>query len=44
MPKPIQTRAPDAVHRHTLPVGYRISSKTILGGLHHYYRMGKEAA
>lgn len=44
IPEPIQASAPDAVRRHTLPVGLRISSKSILGGLHHDYRLGKEAA
>jgi transposase InsO family protein len=44
IPEPIQASAPDAVHRHKLPVGYRISSKSILGGLHHDYRLEKEAA
>jgi putative transposase len=44
IPEPIQASVPDAVHRHKLPVGYRISSKSILGGLHHDYRLGKEAA
>jgi putative transposase len=43
-PEPIQASAPEAVHRHKLPVGYRISSKSILGGLHHDYRLEKEAA
>ena len=44
IPEPIQASAPDAVHRHKLPVGYRISSKSILGGLHHDYRLEEEAA
>ena len=44
IPEPIQASAPYAVHRHKLPVGYRISSKSILGGLHHDYRLEKEAA
>jgi putative transposase len=44
IPEPIQASAPAGVHRHGLPVGYRISSKSILGGLHHNYRLGKEAA
>jgi hypothetical protein len=44
IPEPIQASAPVAVHRNSLPVGYRISSKSILGGLHHDYRLGKEAA
>jgi putative transposase len=44
IPEPIQASAPAAVHRHKLPAGYRISSKSILGGLHHDYRLEKEAA
>jgi transposase InsO family protein len=44
IPEPLQASVPDAVHRHKLPVGYRISSKSILGGLHHDYRLEKEAA
>jgi putative transposase len=44
IPEPIQASTPDAVHRHELPVGYRIASKSILSGLHHDYRLEKEAA
>jgi len=44
IPEPTQASAPAMVHRHKLPVGYRIASKSILGGLHHDYRLGEEAA
>jgi hypothetical protein len=44
IPEPIQASVPDAVHRHKLPIGYRIASKSILGGLHHDYRLEKDAA
>jgi putative transposase len=44
IPEPIQASAPETVHRHKLPTGYRITSKSILGGLHHDYRLEKEAA
>ncbi len=44
IPEPIQASAPEMVHTHNLPAGYRISSKSILGGLHHDYRLEKDAA
>ena len=40
IPEPIQAPAPSTVHRHKLLVDHRITSKSILGGLHHDY-LGK---
>ena len=44
VPDPIQASAPVGVHRHKMPVGHRIVSKAFFGGLHHDYRLEKEAA
>jgi putative transposase len=44
IPEPIQAKVPDSVHGHKLPTGYRVTSTRILGGLHHKYRLEKEAA
>lgn len=43
-PEPSQAKVPASVHRHKLPDGHRVVSKAILGGLHHEYRLEKEAA
>jgi hypothetical protein len=32
------------IGRHTLPAGFRVVSKPVLGELHHEYRLEKEAA
>ena len=37
-------RVPASGHRHKLPAGYRIAKTAVLGGLHHEYRLVKEAA
>lgn len=42
IPEPPQAKVP--AHRHTLPAGYRVRSTPVLGGLHHEYRLEKEAA
>ena len=44
IPEPNQDRVPASDHRHKLPAGYHIVKKSVLGGLHHEYRLVKEAA
>ena len=44
LPEPTQDSVPASGHRHKLPVGFRIAKKSVLGGLHHEYRLVKEAA
>ena len=44
IPEPPQAKVPASVHRHVLPAGYRVTSTPVLAGLHHEYRLGKEAA
>ena len=44
IPEPIQASVPDSGHRHKLPAGHRVRSTSVLGGLHHEYRLEKEAA
>jgi transposase InsO family protein len=43
-PEPNQDRVPASDHRHKLPAGYRVVKRSVLGGLHHEYRLVKEAA
>jgi hypothetical protein len=40
----VATSHEPAPHRHALPVGFRVASKPILGGLHQEYRLEKRAA
>ena len=44
IPEPNQDSVPANDHRHNLPVGYRVVKTSVLGGLHHEYRLVKEAA
>jgi hypothetical protein len=44
IPEPPQAKVPASVHRHKLPAGYCVKSTPVLGGLHHEYRLEKEAA
>lgn len=44
IPEPPQASVPASGHRHKLPEGYRVAKRAILGGLHHEYRLEKEAA
>jgi putative transposase len=43
MPAPDLPVAPQS-HRHQLPQGWRVVTKSVLGGLHHEYRLEKIAA
>jgi putative transposase len=44
IPEPLQAKVPASAHRHRLPTSHRVVSKPVLGGLHHEYRLEKEAA
>ncbi len=44
MPEPTEASILESSDRHKLPTGYGVAKKTVLGGLHHEYRMVKEAA
>jgi hypothetical protein len=44
LPKPMSDQVPPNEHRHRLPVGYRVVKRSVLGGLHHEYRLAKEGA
>jgi hypothetical protein len=39
-----QESVPASAHRHRLPAGYRVAKTSVLSGLHHEYRLVKEAA
>ena len=43
-PEPIQDAVPESGHRHKLPPGFRVLKSSVLGGLHHEYRLVKKAA
>jgi hypothetical protein len=42
--QPPQANVPASGHRHCLPNGYRVTSRPVVGGLHHEYGLEKEAA
>ena len=44
LPEPMSDPVPPNEHRHMLPLGYRVAKRSVLGGLHHEYRLVKEAA
>lgn len=44
IPEPPHAKVPVSVHRHKLPAGHRVTKTAILAGLHHEYRLEKEAA
>jgi transposase InsO family protein len=44
IPDPSPPSAPASGHRHQLHAGHRVRSKPVVGGLHHEYSLGKEAA
>ena len=44
IPEPTQACLPSGDHRHKLPAGYCIKSTPVLSGLHHEYRLEKDAA
>jgi putative transposase len=43
LPEPTQDSVLGSGHRHKLPDGYRVVKDSALGGLHHGYRLVKEA-
>jgi len=44
IPEPPQAKVPTNPHRHKLSAGHQVESTAVLGGLHHEYRLEKEAA
>jgi len=44
LPEPMSDQLPSNEHRHSLPIGYRVVKRSVLGGLHHEYGLRKEAA
>jgi hypothetical protein len=44
LPEPTRESVPASDHRHELPAGQRVEKRSVLGGLHHEYRLVREAA
>jgi transposase InsO family protein len=44
LPEPMSDKLPSNKHRHSLPVGYQVVKRSVLGGLHHEYGLVEEAA
>jgi hypothetical protein len=44
LPEPMSEQVPSNEHRHSLPFGYRVVKRSVLGGLHHEYGLVREAA
>src|SRR5215472_13122059 len=44
LPEPMSDQVPSNQHRHSLPIGYQVVKRSVLGGLHHEYGLKKEAA
>ena len=44
IPNPLQSSPPMTGHRHRVPTGLVVRSKSVLGGLHHEYWLDKDAA
>ncbi len=43
IPDPPSVRITEQPHRHRLPIGHQVSSRSILGGLHHEYQLERAA-
>jgi hypothetical protein len=43
LPEPMPDHVKPNEHRHRLPVGHRVVKRSVLGGLHHEYRLVKAA-
>ena len=44
LPEPMSDQVPSNEHRHSLPIGYQVVKRSVLGGLHHEYGLKTEAA
>lgn len=43
-PEPNQLKVTAGYHQHGLPEGYRVVKTSVLGGLHHEYRLERDVA